>query len=284
MHGFDSKTADCLRAIPDIDVDLAACGAIAGNGLPPPVVITLERRPDRWETAKDRLYRRGFHRLIRAVAIDAQQVSRSLLEPLMVNAEAVDDAPQHYLHMTRPAVGCFLSHLAIWKRFLSSDEPYILVLEDDAVPAPDLDAARGRAIMDTMPNDADMLLLGCTIMDGLAEPSGSPQFSRVYYFNGTFAYILTREGCSRLLRAMLPIKTHIDNQISIDLVNRRKNFHVYCTEPRCFEHDFAVVSDVYVPVADTDRADKMLDAVFKDARAHLVRQGARLFDPFKPHA
>jgi glycosyl transferase, family 25 len=178
--------------------------------------------------------------------------------------------------MTRPAVGCFLSHLAIWKQFLASGEPYVLVLEDDAAPAKTYQPAQARALLAALPADADMLLLGYTIMDGLAEPASDQAFRRVYYYNGTYAYLLTRKGCLALLPRMLPLVTHIDNQISLALVADRNALRVYGAEPRLFEHDFEVWSDVYVPVIDAEAADRRLAGVFDDARNRLTQEGVRL--------
>ena len=209
---------------------------------------------------------------------------RTRLASLMTDPTAVDALPGHYLQMTRPAIGCFLSHLTIWKRFLRSGQPHILVLEDDAVPARNYAAVRARAVLAALPHDADMVLLGCTIMDGLAEPTRDQAFTRVYYYNGTYGYILTRKGCLNLLPRMLPIETHIDNQISLELVRNRGALHVYCSEPKLIEHDFSVYSDVYIPVVDAERADRTLDAIFKESRSRLLREGARLFDMHRPEA
>lgn len=268
---------EALKLVPDMDIDLAGCGCIAAHGLPPPVVITLARRPDRWVRAERHLAERGIRDVIKATAVDGQAVPRELLEALMADPDAVDRPLNRYLQMTRPAVGCFLSHLAIWKRFLASGEPQVLILEDDALPAKDYRPDRGRAMLARMPRDADMLLVGCTIMDGLAEPSGDAAFKRVYYYNGTFGYLLTRKGCLALLPRLLPIETHIDNQISLELVDNRDGLAAYAPEPRLIEHDFSVYSDVYVPVVDEKAADHALDAVFKEARRKLLAAGARLF-------
>ena len=273
---------DALRLIPDTDLDLTGCDVLGPHGLPPPVVVTLARRPDRWQTAERNLTSRGIDRIIKATAVDGQTLAPGFLAPLMVEPESVDKPLAHYLQMTRPAVGCFLSHLTIWKRFLQSGAEHILILEDDAVLTHDCTPARGHALMAAMPADADIMLLGCTIMDGLAAPTSKPGMSRVYYYNGTYGYILTRQGCRNLLPRMLPIVTHIDNQISLELVREPAALHVYCPEPRLIEHDFTVYSDVYVPVLDTTVADRRLDAVFKESRAKLLRDGVRLFAMHQP--
>ena len=273
---------DALDLIPDIELDLTTCSDIAVHGLPPPVVVTLERRPDRWQSALRNLSAHGIHHVIKAPAVDGLTLSQPVLASLLLDPAAVERPLENYLQMTRPAVGCFLSHLVIWKRFLLSGAARILILEDDAVPARATPPDLARTLLTAMPADTDILLLGCTIMDGLAEPTGDPRFTRVYYYNGTYGYILTRKGCLNLLPRLLPITTHIDNQISLDLMSARDTLHVYCTEPRLFEHDFNVYSDVYVPVVDAAPADRALDAIFKQARARLLSDGARLFDMHTP--
>lgn len=269
---------EAMSLIPESDLDLTGCDQPGSCGLPPPVVITLARRPDRWVAAQHRLRERGMQRIIKAVAEDGQLLPPPLLNSLMVDPGAVDSPPAHYLQMTRPVVGCFISHLTIWKRFLQSSARHVLILEDDAFLASEFTAETGRELMANIPADADMALLGCTIMDGLAEPSPHRQLTRVYYYNGTYGYILTRKGCLNLLPWLLPIETHIDNQISLALVRNRRSMQVYCAKPRCIEHDFTVYSDVYIPVDDAARADRQLDVIFKASRVTLLREGAKLFN------
>lgn len=271
-----------LQLIPDADLDLTGCDHLGPHGLPPPVVVTLARRPDRWLAAERTWRGHGVNRIIKATAVDGQTLSQSVLAKFMAEPNAVEMPLAHYLQMTRPAVGCFLSHLSLWKRFLQSGAERILILEDDAVPTPDCTLIHTRAVLAAMPADADMLLLGCTIMDGLAEPTTAPRLSRVYYYNGTYGYILTRNGCQKLLPRMLPVVTHIDNQISLELVRDRAGLRAYACEPRLIGHDFTVYSDVYVPVLDTSLADRRLDGLFKECRSRLLRDGAQLFPMHQP--
>ncbi len=271
-----------LDLVPDLELDLTGCGDLREHGLPTPVVVSLARRPDRWQAALTNLARCGISEPMRAAAVDGRALEADLIARLLVEPASVDRPLEEYLQLTRPAVGCFLSHLAIWRAFLASGEERVLVLEDDAVPGPEFAPERNRAIMQAMPRDADILLLGCTIMDGLAEPTGDARFSRVYYYNGTFAYLLTRQGAYALLPRMLPVRTHIDNQISLALVDDPVGLRVYGCEPRLFGHDFGVYSDVYVPVADTGRADATLQKIFDSCRARLDRNGASLFPKYQP--
>jgi glycosyl transferase, family 25 len=273
---------DALKHVPELDLDLSACGRIGAHGLPPPVIVTLARRPDRWANALNNLEQRGIKGAVRATAVDGQALPIALVGRLLADPSAVERPLEQYLQLTRPAVGCFLSHMAIWKQFLATGEPYIFIMEDDAHATSDFNPQRARAVMASMPADTDILLLGGTVMDGLAEATANPDFSRVYYYNGTYAYLLTRRGCRALLPRLLPLQTHIDNQISLELVADRHGLKVYCVEPRLFAHDFAVWSDVYIPVADAAGADRKLAEVFEASRERLTQAGAQLYDAFKP--
>ena len=283
-HRETALLEDLLTHVPEIPLDLAGCADIGPTGLPPAVTVTLERRPDRWARAVVNFEKHGFDRMVKAAGVDGLALSTAALGRLLEAPASVDQPLIEYLQLTRPAVGCYLSHLAIWKAFARSGLPWLLIVEDDAVPAPRYVAAIARRLLAELPADADMLLLGCTVMDGLAEPTAHPLFTRIYYYNGTYAYLLTRKGCRALLPRLLPIRTHIDNQISLELVADRANLTVYASEPRLFDHDFTVRSDVYIPVADAARADRSLAAIFTQARAKLIREGARLLPAYEPPA
>lgn len=270
-----------LDAIPDIELDLAGCDVPASHGLPPPVVITLARRPDRWQAAVARFRHHGFERIIKAPAVDGRLLNSLDLARVLDDPDVVDRPLEQYLQPTRPAVGCFLSHLAIWKRFLQSGASHVLIAEDDAIPTSAAVSRDAADLITRLPANADMLLLGYTIMDGLAERTTDPRLLRIYYYNGTFAYLLTRRGCLALLPRLLPIKTHIDNHISLELVAERGQLAGYGAEPRLFEHDFTVLSDVYVPVVDAARADRELGGIFERCRTQLLAAGASLLPRYE---
>ena len=80
--------------------------------------VTLERRPDRWQSARRNLAARGIHHVIKAPAVDGLALSQARLSSLLSDPAAVERPLTDYLQMTRPAVGCYLSHLAIFCRGL----------------------------------------------------------------------------------------------------------------------------------------------------------------------
>ena len=95
--------------------------------------------------------------------------------------------------------------------------------------------------------------------------------ARIYYFNGTFAYLITPAAC-RSLSGICCRHWHIDHQISKVLFEQRKVFPAYYTEPHFFEPDWSLRSDCYVPIAEETNADRELGRIL-DCEASFARGG-----------
>jgi glycosyl transferase family 25 len=238
-----------------------------------PVIVSLNRRPDRWEKVVSALGRVGIARISKFAAVDGATLSDQTLSALVDSACVVSDRPTSHTQLTRPAIGCFLSHLTIWKGFLDGGRDRLVVLEDDAVPSPSYSANYAERVLAAIPAEADLVLLGGTIMAGLVEKTECEFLSRVYYFNGTYAYLVTRKGCAKLLQHLLPLRTHIDHQISHVLIRNPASLFAYAVTPALFDHDFSSWSDAYVPISGSDEADQHLGALLTAARDHLRRDG-----------
>jgi len=261
-----------LRAIPPTEFSLAACDPSQSPHLQP-VIVTLPRRADRWQKVIANLARVGIAGARKFSAVDGATLTQDALGSLVHRDCVVSGTPTSHTQLTRPAIGCFLSHLKIWQRFLEGDGDRLVILEDDAVPSPHYSATAVEQVLAALPADADMLLLGCTIMAGLAEATAIASLCRVYYFNGTYAYLVTRKGCARLLRQLLPMRAHIDHQISDALLKNRASLFAYAVRPALFDHDFSSWSDAYVPIAHSDEADRQLGALLSTARGILRKDG-----------
>ena len=248
------------------------------NGLNlPVVVINLPHRTDRWQALFRRMREVGFTKLVRAPAVDGARLPDDQIAALTeLPADGVDQPPRSHLTLTRPAIGCFLSHLAIWRWVLETNLCQLLVLEDDAVPTPSLNANRFREITTSIPENTGLVLLGRMIMGGLADiPEGS-ELARIYYFNGTFAYLITPLACRTLLLHLLPLRWHIDHQISKVLIDQRRVFRACYAEPPFFEPDWSLRSDCYVPLADDAVADCELGEIIDASRQVLLDEGRPL--------
>lgn len=157
----------------------------------------------------------------------------------------------------------------------------MLIFEDDANPAANFDAARFAQVVTQLPQTTQMVLFGRSIMNGMAEiPQGS-NLARLYFFNGTFAYLITPAACRFLISKLLPINGHIDHEISKVFIASRHEFAAHSVEPPLFEPDWSLRSDCYVPLeAETD-ADRALGALLTESRNLLVDEGRPLLPPFK---
>ncbi len=245
-------------------------------------VINLPHRTDKWNAISQRMAAVGLNKLIKVPAIEGARLSLEAIAPLLSQPAAeIEAAPQSHFALTRPAIGCFLSHIAIWRWMLANSLPRLLVFEDDANPAASFDADRFRGILGAISPKAGLVFLGRTIMNGLAEGPLGSELARIYYFNGTFAYLITPAACRTLIPALLPMKGHIDHEISAVLIERRHDLEAQYTEPPVFETDWSLRSDCYVPLVGVTDADRALGAVLQAKRQLLIDDGCPLLPPFE---
>jgi glycosyl transferase, family 25 len=126
-------------------------------------------------------------------------------------------------------IGCYHSHLGVWRRFLAGDRPVALVLEDDVVFHADFLDAVGLALRAAP--EWDMLKLNC-IRAKMPVPQGriGPYRLNAYVgpATGTGAYLIHRKTAQTLLDAMLPVTRATDHEI-----NRffRHDFRLFGLEP-----------------------------------------------------
>lgn len=270
---------DLLAHVPPMPLP-AAVETRQSNGLDLPiVVINLPHRTDRWDTLRQRMTAIGLDKLVRAPAVIGAELPKTLIGALTrSSAEDVEAPPRSHLALTRPAVGCFLSHLAVWRWVVETGLPRVLVFEDDAAPAADFDAGRLGRVLAAVPSDARLVFLGRITMQGLAEKPSGGDLARLYYFNGTFAYVATNDGCRALLRNLFPLRAHVDHQMSRFMIDHRADFLALSAEPPFFEPDWSLRSDCYVPLEGEAEADRVLGQEFEAYRRLLLSEGRPLLE------
>jgi glycosyl transferase, family 25 len=264
-------------------MDLPCDGDFAqANGVDLPIVaINLAHRPDRLQALSQRLAAVGLTKLIRAPAVEGARLPAEQVAALLRSPEdATDEGPRSHLTLTPPAVGCFLSHLGIWRWMLRTGLPRLLVVEDDADPVAPFSAERLRNVLARMPRETKLAFLGCSIMGGLADKPHGADLARLYYFNGTHAYLITPAACAFLLRHLLPIYAHIDHQTSNVLMQQRHVFPAYYATPLFFDPDWSLGSDCYVPLSDDSAADRELGQIITTSRQTLLAEGRPLLPEF----
>lgn len=273
---------DLAALIPTLDLpDRPDCTQADGAQLPV-VVINLAHRRDRWEAVSERAAAAGLTKLIQAPAVDGRRLPDATISALVgESSDRIKASPEGHLSLTPPAIGCFLSHLGIWRWIIEQDLPRVLVLEDDARPAGNFTLAGFREHYRQLSDREGLVFAGCMIMDGLAEEPQGAHIARLYYFNGTFAYLITPAMCRVLLRQLLPLRTHIDHQVSSVLIEQREVLKAYYASPHFFEPDWSLRSDCYVPLANEATADRQLEDLFKSHRARLLAEGRPLLARYR---
>lgn len=137
---------------------------------------------------------------------------------------------KHRLHdsdLTSGAVGCYLSHMSIYKAALSRGEKMIIVFEDDALIPMNFKHQLLQKIK-TLPSKWDMLLLGWIPTDRKTVREHR-MYSRIHSYILMHAYVINESGMKKMIQYGMPtIRKQIDHMASdhSDLI------HIYGIHPR----------------------------------------------------
>tara|TARA_B110000858_G_scaffold184026_1_gene224884 strand:+ start:247 stop:1035 length:789 start_codon:yes stop_codon:yes gene_type:complete len=135
-----------------------------------------------------------------------------------------------FIHTSKlSAVGCSLSHIALWEQAVAFDMP-IIVLEDDV----QLDKTFMQTAIDAIPADADFASI--VYLPFADRSSCSEEWCNIQPrsgFGGTQMYYITPRGASILLEQALPIVSQIDVYIGY-VANTRADFKAIFYEKEYF--------------------------------------------------
>jgi len=182
----------------------------------PVYIINLDRRPDRWNHIQRVVKQCGFNNVQRVSAVDGKKLNVSQF----VTPRALDllrkPRVRHEDLGSAGAVGCYLSHVNVWKQIAESGVPSI-VLEDDAVITSVLSRYNIYHNISDVCNGFDIVLLGyCLLRTPLLGPPPNARGTVVPYkgmFFGTTFYWLSPNGARKLLSTALPIDVQVDSYI-----------------------------------------------------------------------
>jgi len=175
--------------------------------------------------------------------------------------------------LTRGMIGCYLSHIGIYKKIIASGKPYAVVFEDDAIVPPNIyeaglkelfpitDVGKGatrekeremerkvetsRTLGGRYPSNWDIILLGyvCLDCDDTRDSYVVPQ-----EFWCTHCYVITREGAEKMLRYAdgIDISLQIDGIMS--KLSREGKVNIYGRKPQLVRTDQAFYSDIQLQI------------------------------------
>lgn len=113
-------------------------------------------------------------------------------------------------------MGCFLSHLSIWKKAIKNKEKYACIMEDD-VSLPDGFQKKFEEIIKDMPKDGDIYFLGWY---SDKTPSEN-KWTELEHSWGTHCYIINVKNLKKKINLFENLYDQIDMQI-MDLKRKQK--------------------------------------------------------------
>jgi glycosyl transferase family 25 len=149
---------------------------------------------------------------------------------------------KHHYDITRGAVGCYLSHLDIYRKIAASDKKYGLIFEDDVMIATDF-YKRMLFGLNTVPGNWDVYLLGLICL----KCEVKSDYIGVNRFWGLHGYLVKKEAAAKLLANLDKlISKQIDADIS--LLIKESKITVYGINPIIVAQHNSFISDIQIPV------------------------------------
>ena len=128
---------------------------------------------------------------------------------------------------SKGAIGCYLSHISLWKMLLESDEEMFLIFEDDVdinIKINNFTKKINKSInLINNNNNWDIIYLGYFNINSKDINKISKKKKDMIY--GLHGYIINKKGAAKLLKYAFPIVDQIDSYISYMGIHRNVNLY-----------------------------------------------------------
>lgn len=160
----------------------------------------------------------------------------------IIAAERNGFRTKHY-QLTRGAIGCYLSHMELYKKIAADRKPYALIFEDD-VRFPKHVLSQIHGALERIPNDWDIFLLGCFCI----VCNKTQHFSQINRFFFLHAYLITRQGAEKIVNylANVPIEQQIDSVLS--RMAEKGMLHIYCANQHIVQQNNRFNTTIQLPI------------------------------------
>ena len=209
-------------------------------------LINLEYRKDRFEITNNLLKDYNFNDVIRFPAVIGKNISKEelikIVEPSAIKSILNNYRTDHH-ELSYGAVGCYLSHVNIWKKFEFDNLDYAIIFEDDALPNFSFFELKD-IITNYVPDDWDIILFG-----GLYNNSTkiNDYVIKIFTFYQTHAYIINKKGALKLLSKAFPIKKQIDSWLS-DLASSNEVNIYGITKNKWVQNETIINTDIQTEI------------------------------------
>jgi len=182
----------------------------------PAFCVNLERRPDRWQQFVSQPGIQQLPNVKQFLAIDGSTIDYMKDDriPLYTKKNIKNKTRRaHEEISTVGAIGCALSHIAIWEWIVQNQAAITLVFEDDA-KVPDNFSHYMNELIERSPTLKDTSQWELCVLSqqkGIVQPIlQDALMSTTEGFVGTHCYIITLECAKRFLKDAYVLHLHID--------------------------------------------------------------------------
>lgn len=185
--------------------------------------ISMSNRPERWEGLKARFGHWAKHvRYWRATSGFTVNKNRWMNDGKLARGCA----------LRRGEIGCYDSHVRIWKFMTEHKIESALIMEDDANIRHRWDHyKRIRSALDELKKrDKNWDLLYIGMGDRNSKQRIAPDLGKCQGCQGLFAYVLTIQGAQKLLKHAMPFRIPVD--VLVGNLSDKKILNTYCMYPR----------------------------------------------------
>ena len=182
-------------------------------------VVNLKNDLDRRKNIINEIEKQNIKNYEIIDAIDGNELSEQELNNLSYKDKNLIN-PWN-IKMSPSQVGCALSHIKIYKKFIKTDHNYALILEDDAVFIKSFNEDLKKLILKNITHKKQILLLS-ELKEFFSKPidkNNSYEIVNVTNAFFTHSYIINKEAAKSIIKFNYPVKTIADNFVF---------FKIYC--------------------------------------------------------
>lgn len=208
------------------------------------ILINLQRREDRTKRVTDHLKKRGVKNLIIYPAFDGKLIGNVKINPPRRNYFS-------WASMNMNVAACALSHIGALKMATSLGYKRILMLEDDVILSKDFNQR-----METYKKEVEILDWEHLFVGGaIRRPNEMRQIS-AHVWTSTFtdcthAYIVQKEGISKVADEMLKFNTTLDDAVNDIILNKTLKSFTFLPLAAYQIADFSDIDNKFTARIDT---------------------------------
>lgn len=190
--------------------------------------INLDDNIERKLDLETQLIKYNFINFERIPAVDTRTFEKidqfkDIIHPVayykLLKHSMINKNRDKHRELQKGAVGCFLSHMAIYHNMIENNIPYAIILEDDCKidQSPKNFSSLITVINKNIPHDTDLFFYDAQIheMDTSNSKNNNTKIYPLNFFFGTHFYLITLQGAKKLVENLDCIEYQIDSEISM---------------------------------------------------------------------